>query len=740
MAVDMTVSVPTPVDSAFLPRLLTTCHVNIISERCAVHDVRRVVPQIMSILLLSATVVRGATAQTAGQDTTPPARPTDTTGHRNQAVQLDTVVTQGRKRSEVGIATTSTSNQGTVGAADLALRPLLRPAEVVENIPGVIVTQHSGSGKANQYFLRGFNLDHGTDLALSVDDVPVNMPSHAHGQGYSDLNFVIPELIEGVDFKKGPYFADVGDFGSAGAFNIRYYDSLPSAVARLEGGQFGYGRGVVANNARVGDGNLIYASEFEHNDGPWDIGDDERKYDGVLRYSRGDLLHGFSVTGMAYHNQWRSTDQVPDRAIAEGLIDRYGEIDTTDGGNTGRYALNADWHSVGEHSMSHADAFAEHYNLDLFSNFTYFLFDPVHGDQIEQHDNRSLFGGQATHTTFGTLFGRPTQNTFGVQVRNDDIDNGLYHTEAHVRLNAVTVNTIDETNAGPFVENRTRWTDWLRTVVGLRGDYFWFDVHNDTGGTSGSVASGLLSPKASIIVGPWAETELYLNGGYGYHSNDARGIVAQVSPPTPLPRSQGAEVGVRTSRLPGLQSSVTLWLLDLKSELVWDGDLGQDQASGPTRRYGVEFANYYTPIPWLTIDADYAWSHARFTDHEAAGDYVPEALVATFDGGVAVHDLPAPVDRLYGGLRVRYLGPRPLTQNDSVSSKNTTLVYADAGYAITAHWIVGLNVFNLLNTYASDIDYFYVSRLPGEPLAGVADIHTHPAEPREIRATVTYRW
>ena len=246
--------------------------------------------------------------------------------------------------------------------------------------------------------------------------------------------------------------------------------------------------------------------------------------------------------------------------------------------------------------MSHADVYAEHYDLDLFSNFTYFLFDPVRGDQIEQHDDRSLFGGQATHTIFGSLFGRPTQNIIGIQARSDDIENGLYHTEAHVRLNAVTVNDIGETNAGPFVENRTSWTNWFRTVVGVRGDYFWFDVHNDTGGTSARAASGLLSPKASVVFGPWAATEFYINGGYGYHSNDARGIVSSTAPATPLPRSEGVEAGVRTSRIPGLQSSVTLWLLDLKSELVWDADAGGSEPSGPTRRYGIEFANYYVPL------------------------------------------------------------------------------------------------------------------------------------------------
>jgi hypothetical protein len=268
---------------------------------------------------------------------------------------------------------------------------------------------------------------------------------------------------------------------------------------------------------------------------------------------------------------------------------------------------------------------------------------------------------------------------------------------------------------------------------------FWIYVHNVTGGNSGTVASGLLSPKFSLIAGPWDKTELYLDGGEGFHSNDARGVVSHVAPATVLPRSIGGEVGARTTLVPGLQSSVSLWLLDLKSELVWDADSGGNVPSGPTRRYGVELANYYTPVRWLTIDADYAWSHARYRDHEAAGDFVPEALVATFDGGIAVHDLTGPLRPWQAGLRLRYFGPRPLTQNDSVSSKATTLVYADLRHDVSKRWSIGVDVFNLLNTNASDIDYYYVSRLRGEPLAGVADIHTHPAEARELRVSVRAR-
>jgi TonB dependent receptor/TonB-dependent Receptor Plug Domain len=659
----------------------------------------------------------------------------DTAAARKPVPKLDTLVATGRVNDLVGIAVSS--NQGSIVAADLALRPLLRTGELVENIPGLIVTQHGGSGKANQYFLRGFNLDHGTDLALSVDGVPVNMPSHAHGQGYADLNFLIPELVERVDFKKGPYYADVGDFGSAGAFDVRYFDRLPAGLFRAEGGQLGYGRALVADN--IGAGKLMYAGEFEHDDGPWTQGDNERKYDGLLRYTRGNEHQGFTLTAMGYHNDWRSTDQVPDRAIADGLITRFGDIDPTDAGRTGRYSLTADWRAQGASSNSHATAYAIRYDLDLFSDFTYFLNDPVHGDQIEQQDGRFVFGGTANHNWVATLFGAPSQYTVGVDARNDDIDNGLYHTEAQRRLSATDVNHVVETSVAPYVENRTYWNSWFRSVVGLRGDAFWFAVHNVAGGSSGNEQASLLSPKISLVVGPWARTEFYVDAGSGFHSNDARGVVAAAVPATPLARSKGGEIGVRSGLIPGLQTSVSLWLLDLTSELVWSGDDGTNEPSGPTRRYGVELANFYTPVRWLTLDADYAWSHARYTDNEASGDFVPEALVSTFDGGVALHNLAGGLRHLRAGVRLRYFGPRPLTQDNSVRSPATSLVYANAGYDVSEMWNIGLSVFNLFDTRASDIDYYYTSRLPGEPLSGVNDIHTHAAEPRSVRLSITAR-
>jgi hypothetical protein len=669
----------------------------------------------------------------------------------DSAPDLETVTVTGRAADLTGVA--ASANQGSVSAFDINLRPLLRPGEIVENIPGVIVTQHSGSGKANQYFLRGFNLDHGTDLAIDLDGMPVNMPTHAHGQGYSDLNFAIPELIQRVDYKKGPYYADVGDFGSAGAFSLHYYDVLPSGIARLEGGQFGYGRAVLADNAGIGAGNLLYALEVEHNDGPWVKGDDARKLDGVLRYSQGDAANGWSLTANAYHDIWNSTDQVADRAIAgqtdpvgappppaADMISRWGELDPSDGGKTGRYSLSADWHQQDGNAKTKLTLYGLYYDLDLFSDFTYFLDDPVNGDQFEQQDARTVFGGAATQSWTHRLLDTDMETTVGLQVRSDDIRNGLFHTKDRARLSTDVFDQTSQTSAALYVQNEAHWTSWLRSIIGLRGDLYNFDVTNITGGSSGNVDAGIAEPKVSLIFGPWSQTEFYLNAGYGFHSNDARGVVDANGPATPLARSKGAEAGVRTSIIPGLQSSLTLWALHIQSELIWEGDAGDTSPSGPTDRIGVEFSNFYNPTPWLTLDADYAWSHARFTQFDPAGQRVPESLEATFDGGIALHDLDDWAKDWSAGLRLRYFGPRALTQDGLVHSKATTLVYADIGYGFAENWDVSLSIFNLLDARDSDIDYFYTSRLPGEPASGVDDIHTHPAEPRELRVALTHRF
>jgi hypothetical protein len=641
----------------------------------------------------------------------------------------------------VGIA--NAASQGAITAPQIDQRPLLRVGEVLETIPGVVISQHSGEGKANQYYLRGFNLDHGTDFATTVAGMPVNLPSNAHGQGYSDLNFLIPELVSGVQFRKGPYYAEDGDFSSAGSASINYVNRLDHAIVSVGGGAQSWGRALVASSLAAGSGTVLVAGEIDHDDGPWVHPDQFKKFNGVIRYSHGDALNGFTLTGMGYSGRWNSTDQVAQRAIDSGLISRFGGIDPTDGGESSRYSASAEWQRSSNSSTTTVSAYAIRYHLNLFSDFTYFLDDPVNGDQFEQADQRTTTGGRVTRKVLGQWAGHAVKQTFGVSVRNDDIGLlGLFHTKARVRLSTTSDGAVNETNGGVFYENEIQWTPKLRTIAGIRGDAFRFDVQSDNPLNSGSTNAGLVSPKGGIIVGPWKATEFYVNGGYGYHSNDARGTTITVDPSsgdplqrvTPLVRSKGAEVGVRSVIVPHWQTTVSVWRLDLASELVFSGDAGTTDASRPSRRTGVEFANYVHPFPALTFDGDLSTSTARFTDSDPVGNHIPGAVETVTSVGVT-WDGPQPV---FGSVRWRYFGPRPLIEDNSVRSQASSLVNAQVGYRLTKKARLVVDVFNLLNSTASDIDYYYMSRLPGEPLDGVNDVHTHPMQPRIARLSLLF--
>ncbi len=638
--------------------------------------------------------------------------------------------------SLIGIANSAT--QGLVTANQIQARPILRASEVLETVPGLIISQHSGEGKANQYYLRGFNLDHGTDFATTVAGVPVNMPTHAHGHGYSDVNFLIPELVTAVQFNKGPYSAEEGDFSTAGASHIRYANTLDRALVRASGGQDGWGRVLGAASPRLGSGTLLAALEIGHNDGPWVRPDDYRKANGVLRYSRGDHRRAFSITGMGYASTWDSTDQVPARAIDSGALPRFGGIDETDGGRTARFSLSSDWQRSTSSSVTRAAAYGLAYRLNLFSNFTYFLDDPVNGDQFEQADRRMVYGGRLTHRQLGRWGDRASELLVGAETRYDDIGTiGLYRTVARVRTSTTREDSVGQASVGIFAQHELQWTGWLRSSLGLRADRYRFDVEARDPRNGGRQSDGLVSPKASVILGPWKSSEVYANWGYGFHSNDARGTTITVAPVTgdrvdgvtPLVRARGEEIGFRSTAIRKLQTTFALWRLDLDSELLFVGDAGTTEAGRPSRRYGVEWSAYYAPRPWLTLDADVALSHARFNDEDSESDHIPGAVERVVAAGLAIENA-GPV---FGSVRLRYFGARDLTEDGSVRSKPTTLVNAQGGVRISPSTRVVLDVFNLFNTEASDIDYFYTSRLRGEPAGGVDDIHLHPTLPRSIR-------
>jgi hypothetical protein len=633
----------------------------------------------------------------------------------------------------------------TISGAEVNAQPFSRPGEALEVVPGLIVTQHSGEGKANQYFLRGFNLDHGTDLAIKIDGMPVNMPTHGHGQGYADISFMIPELIQSVNVRKGPYFADVGDFGSAGSLTIDYINRLPKNILETTNGTFGYHRGLAAGSTAVGAGTLLAAVEGVKYNGPWDVADNVRKINGVLRYSQGTATDGFTLSAMAYSNGWNSTDQVAQRAIDQSIIGRFGSLDPTDGGVSSRFSLSGNWAQSSEYGQSKINAYAINSSLRLYNNFTYFLDDPVNGDQFSQMDRRTVFGLNASHAFDVRVGGIETQTRVGLQTRGDDIRVGLFKTLLRETLSTVREDSVREGNVGLWADTTARWTDWLRTTVGIREDYFAGRVLSDTPQNSGNAQASMTSPKAGIVLGPWYKTEFYGNAGYGLHSNDIRGATITVDPidkVTPqdrvplLVRSKGAEIGVRTKAVEGLTSSLAVFVLDFDSELLFVGDAGTTEASRPSRRVGVEWTNQYQILPWMRLDFDAAYTRARFTDFDPAGHFIPGAPAWVAAGGVTFGGEGG----WFGAFRGRYFGPRPLIEDDSVRSQASLIFNARAGYKFDNGLRLQLDVLNLFNAKTNQIEYYYLSRLPGEPIGGVADRHVHPAEPLAVRLTLAGRF
>jgi hypothetical protein len=784
-----------------------------------------------------------------------------------------TINVQGREDELVGVAESGT--QGTVGAKEIQDRPILRSGEVLETVPGLIITQHAGGGKANQYFLRGFNLDHGTDIAIFLDDMPLNLPSHAHGEGYSDMNTVIPEFVKRVDFEKGPYYANVGNFSSAASAHVEFFKTLPQNFAKVEGGSYTYGRAVFGASQKLGSGNLLYGGEEYYYDGPWVHPDGFNKYNGLLTYSHGDDAAGFSLTAHTYHGKWNSSDQIP--VTAQSLVGFFGTLNPSDGGHSQRYSLQGEGHHQGANSESRIMAAVFYYDMDLFSDFTYYLVDYGKGDQFNQQDRRWVGYVDAHHAVFSTWFGRKMSNTFGVQYRNDWINNGLYRTQNRVRTaktdysatgasffpaagsglpNAgngpacidlppntpltltvtlpagaikgapagttasfsVPTSTAYDTSTCPtlpsttsrdnfsdmigsaFGENRIQWANRFRSVLALRGDEEKFVVTSQAypgdivtlpnGATetvnaanSGSAAKFLPSPKASLIFGPWANTEFYLQGGFSFHSNDGRGstqVVEPVSPDypyhntvmpkiSPLVETKGGEIGVRTTAVPHLQSTFSLWYLHSNSELTQDGDTGGTLPSEQSsNRYGFEWANYYTPTEHLAFDADIADSRAQFTFADPfdasyqvvnaplyvcttgaascptvngnfygnvnwqqagpGGKLVPEAVKVVISSGATLHDLKG----LTSSLRLRYFGPRSLTSDGLYQSNQTVLLNGEAGYQFFKKWHVTAEFLNMLDRKDADIDYAYVYQIAPAAAPAFGRVN-HPTEPFLLR-------
>jgi len=642
---------------------------------------------------------------------------------------------------QLGLGESNAASEGSVRATLIEARPTLRPAELLEFVPGMIVTQHSGDGKANQYFLRGFNLDHGTDFASYVDGMPVNMVSNAHGQGYTDLNFLIPELVNRIDYRKGPYFASDGDFASAGSARLQLRDELPKGLASATIGNDGFYRALLADSGTLGSGHWLGAVELHTNNGPWDQPERLRKFNGVLRWSERGEEGSRSVSLMAYSSRWTATDQIPERAVNAGLIERFGTLDASDGGRSSRFSLSAQQTRYTADGEWHASAYLLRSRLDLFSDFTYFQDDPIHGDQFEQAESRLMMGGELSRLWRFQALGVDHQLSVGAQLRRDALSPvGLYATEQRRRLSTTQESRVRETSLGAYTELSSRWQPGLRTVLGLRADTYRFNVQSSIAANTGATHDSLASPKFSLILGPWAKTEYFINFGRGFHSNDARGTVAQIAPkegtpvaPVPgLVRSRGEELGLRSEWLPGLQITATLWRLNLDSELVFSGDAGDTEPSRASRRQGVELNHHWLLSQGWQLDLDLAASTARYTQDAPEGNRVPGAVNRVASLGVTWADPRSPWS---GQFQLRHFGPRDLIEDGSQRSRATTLAYARASWQASSKVKLSLDVFNLFNSRVSDVDYAYESQLRTES-APVADRHFHPVEPRSFRLTL----
>jgi outer membrane receptor protein involved in Fe transport len=642
------------------------------------------------------------------------------------------------------LGTATTASEGIVVNDELALTPAYRVGQLLETVPGLQVTSHSGEGKANQYLLRGYNLDHGTDLATFVDGMPVNEPTHAHGQGYTDLNFLIPELATNVKYTKGPYYADEGDFASVGSVHINYLDGIDDQIS-ITGGTLGYRRIFAGGSTGVGVGNLLGALELQHYDGPWVHPDDLNKINAVLRYAVGDDMDGLTLTAMHYHGTWNATTDQPLRAIDEGLISRYGALDPTDGGDAQRTSLTLEYFSPVAGGELRTNAYVFRNTLTLWNDFTHFLVDPVNGDQEAQHESRKAFGGAVSYEHAAPMLGLQNDVLVGLSTRTDFNDVSRYPTKDRAiipviddPLNFTEADSVRLTSIAAFAQITTRWSDWFRSVLGYRYD---IQYGSDEGTNSGTASGHLLAPKGSLVFRPAGSTEIYLSAGRGFHSDDLRGVTAAARSAVPgaplIARQSGEEIGLRQEFTHSLTMTVALYSLNAESETTYDPDAGVDSAGPGSRRRGYEVNVTYQALQWLEFYGSYSGNRARFTTlfddgTGHVGNYLPSAPVATGSFNMYIKNLGP----WSGSVGYRYLSQYPLSSDNAVKGHGYGEWSGDAHYAIGSGWSVGLGIYNLLNKRADAAEFWYLDRLAGEPAAGIADVHVHPLEGRTGRLTI----
>ena len=674
---------------------------------------------------------RAASAHDESQLPTPPTAPTPPAP--------DEVEVHGAREDPAA------ASQTAIGHNELQLRPRQRTGDMLEAVPGLFTAEHAGGVKAEQYFLRGFDADHGTDVAFFVDGVPVNMPSHAHGQGFSDMHFVIPEMVVAIDGYKGPYFAQFGDFATAGAVGLRLAETLPESFARGEVGQYGVRRAVVAESPQLGDAwHAILAAEVAEQDGPFVHPEAFGRLNlyGRVTYDLGPRSE-VSASWMTYTGSWNASGQIPLRAVCgEGdagsnCIGRFDAIDPSEGGSTQRSSGQISFTTRSDAADLTAMVYAVRYRFQLWSDFTFFAVDPVHGDEIEQDDDRGVLGGDVRARRHDHWQGMTFTSTAGLQARNDSTLDQLWHDQARARLSPTRLADVRETELAVFGEEDVRIASWLRVVGGLRADRVDVGVTDHLGDASGSADKAQLSPKWTAIVSPARAVDVYADWGKGFHTNDARGAVQRLDPATLMVTATGYEAGGRVRPSDTLQLTAAAFLLDLDSELVWDGDTGSTTSSGPTRRYGLELGGRWKLGNWLFADADATFTHAQYRVNAGNGDSVALAPTRTLTAGLGVRRKLGAFTP-FGSVRIKSIADRPATQDGSLVATGYTLLNAQAG----ARWRdveIGVDVMNVLGATWYEAQFATTSRLPWEPRP-VTGMSATPGWPLSAVAHATVYW
>jgi len=628
----------------------------------------------------------------------------------------------------------------TITRLDLNVTPVNSSQEVLRKVPGLFIGQHAGGGKAEQIFLRGFDVDHGTDVAIGVDGMPVNMVSHAHGQGYSDLHFVIPETVNKIDFGKGAYYASEGDFNTAGYVNFKTKDYIDESSVSLSLGQFNTLRtvGLFDLLGNTKNQNAYMAMEYIATDGPFDSPQNFNRlnlFGKYVMYSpENDKL---TLTASHFTSRWDASGQIPQREVDNGNITRFGAIDDTEGGETSRTNLNLTYDKYITHNTTlKANAYYSQYAFELYSNFTFFLEDPVNGDQIKQKEDRQIFGANAALNYTSFLGSTELNLTSGFGLRHDIInDVELSRTlNRTTTLENIQLGDINQTNIDAFVKADFEFGKF-RIAPALRLDYFKF-MYNDalqTNYETKSETKTIVSPKLNFYYNAKDNLQLYLKSGLGFHSNDARLVVANNGKDI-LPRSYGTDLGTIWKPFPKLVVNSALWYLFLEQEFVYVGDAGIVEPSGKTRRYGLDLGLRYQINDWLFLDSDATYTHARSIDEPEGEDYIPLAPDFTFTGGLSIDDL----NGFSGGLRFRYLNDRPANEDNSIVAEGYTVADFNLNYRMK-NITLGVMVENLFDVDWNETQFATESRLQNE-VDSVEEIHFTPGTPFFIKGIVTYNF